>query len=98
MSTQAALDILELVDSKRILLCCGSGGVGKTTTAAALAFLAASRGRSVLVLTIDPAKRLAQAMGLDKLSHDPQAIDISALDTSTYSVMRSRLERLWLLD
>lgn len=83
MSIPAALNILELVDTKRILLCCGSGGVGKTTTAAALAFLAAGRGRSVLVLTIDPAKRLAQAMGLDKLSHDPQAIDISALSATT---------------
>ncbi len=73
------LDLLELLDSKRILLCCGSGGVGKTTTAASLGLLAASRGRSVLVLTIDPAKRLAQAMGLDNLSHEPQAIDISKL-------------------
>jgi len=73
------LDVLSLVDSKRILLCCGSGGVGKTTTSAALAFLAASRGRRVLVLTIDPAKRLAQAMGLDNLSHEPQVIDISTL-------------------
>jgi anion-transporting ArsA/GET3 family ATPase len=77
------LDLLSLVDNKRILLCCGSGGVGKTTTSAALAFLAASRGRSVLVLTIDPAKRLAQAMGLDSLSHEPQPIDISALGDVT---------------
>jgi anion-transporting ArsA/GET3 family ATPase len=82
MNKQVALDVLQLVDTKRILLCCGSGGVGKTTTAAALAFLAARRGRSVLVLTIDPAKRLAQAMGLDQLSHDPQAIDISTLSTA----------------
>jgi anion-transporting ArsA/GET3 family ATPase len=79
MSEQKSLDILSLVDSKRVLLCCGSGGVGKTTTAAALAFLAASRGRSALVLTIDPAKRLAQALGLDQLSHEPQHIDCSAL-------------------
>ena len=76
----ANLDLLGLLDSKRILLCCGSGGVGKTTTAASLGLLAASRGRSVLVLTIDPAKRLAQAMGLDNLSHEPQAIDISKLE------------------
>jgi anion-transporting ArsA/GET3 family ATPase len=77
----AKLDLLALLDSKSILLCCGSGGVGKTTTAASLGLLAASRGRSVLVLTIDPAKRLAQAMGLDSLSHEPQAIDISALSS-----------------
>ena len=78
-TAQQELDTLALVDRKHIILCCGSGGVGKTTTSAALAFLAASRGRSVLVLTIDPAKRLAQAMGLSTLSHDPQPIDISAL-------------------
>ena len=73
------LNIPELVARQQILLCCGSGGVGKTTTSAALALLGASQGRSVLVLTIDPAKRLAQAMGLDSLSNEPQPIDISAL-------------------
>jgi anion-transporting ArsA/GET3 family ATPase len=77
VKTQQELDTLALVDKKHIILCCGSGGVGKTTTSAALGLLAASRGRSVLVLTIDPAKRLAQAMGLDTLSHNPQPIDIS---------------------
>jgi anion-transporting ArsA/GET3 family ATPase len=79
MTTPAPLDLRPLLDNKSILLCCGSGGVGKTTTAASLGFLAASRGRSVLVLTIDPAKRLAQALGLDNLSHEPQAIDLSSL-------------------
>lgn len=75
----AGLDILQLVDRQQVLLCCGSGGVGKTTTAASLALLAALRGRKVLVLTIDPARRLAQAMGLDTLSHEPQAIDLDTL-------------------
>ena len=79
MARGKPLDILQLVDHQRILLCCGSGGVGKTTTAASLALLAASRGRSVLVLTIDPAKRLAQAMGLDSLNHEPQAIEMGDL-------------------
>lgn len=86
MKQPVSLDVLSLVDNQHILLCCGSGGVGKTTTAAALAFLAAERGRSVLVLTIDPAKRLAQAMGLDQLSHEPQAIDISALSDGSGSL------------
>ncbi len=57
--------LLESVDRARLLVAVGSGGVGKTTTAAALALLAARRGRKTLVLTIDPARRLLQALGLD---------------------------------
>lgn len=56
----------ELIDRSRLLVLAGSGGVGKTTTAAAVALTAALRGRRVLVLTIDPAMRLLQAMGLDR--------------------------------
>jgi len=59
----------------RILVCCGSGGVGKTTTAAALGLRAAERGRSVVVLTIDPARRLAQALGLRELDNTPRPVD-----------------------
>ncbi len=55
-------------------MCCGSGGVGKTTTAAALALRAAEQGRSVVVLTIDPARRLAQSMGLDALDNTPRRV------------------------
>jgi anion-transporting ArsA/GET3 family ATPase len=55
----------------RILVCCGSGGVGKTTTSAALAVRAADHGRRVAVLTIDPARRLAQALGLAELGNEP---------------------------
>ena len=55
----------------RIIVCCGSGGVGKTTTAAALGLRAAERGRTVVVLTIDPARRLAQSMGLDRARQHP---------------------------
>ena len=57
-----------------ILVCCGSGGVGKTTTAAALALRAAEQGRTVCVLTIDPARRLAQALGLVELDNTPRAV------------------------
>lgn len=53
-----------LLRDKRVIVCCGAGGVGKTTTAAALGLAAASQGRRVLVLTIDPARRLAEAMGI----------------------------------
>jgi len=58
----------------RIVVCCGSGGVGKTTTAAALALRAAEQGRSVVVLTIDPARRLAQSMGLTALDNVPRMV------------------------
>jgi anion-transporting ArsA/GET3 family ATPase len=58
----------------RIIVCCGSGGVGKTTTAAALGLRAAERGRRVVVLTIDPARRLAQSMGLTELDNTPRRV------------------------
>ena len=67
--SQPSLEVDALLDnpSTRILVCCGAGGVGKTTTAAALALRAADRGRSVCVLTIDPARRLAQSLGLGEV-------------------------------
>jgi anion-transporting ArsA/GET3 family ATPase len=68
------LDIDATIDSARILVCCGSGGVGKTTTAAALALRAAERGRRTVVLTIDPARRLAQSMGLSELDNVPRRV------------------------
>jgi anion-transporting ArsA/GET3 family ATPase len=70
-------DLDALIDERatRIVVCCGSGGVGKTTTAAALALRAAERGRDVVVLTIDPARRLAQALGLTELDNTPHEIE-----------------------
>lgn len=56
---------------KRIIVCCGAGGVGKTTTSAALAVAAAQDGRRVLVLTIDPSKRLAEALGVTTNTPEP---------------------------
>jgi anion-transporting ArsA/GET3 family ATPase len=64
----------QLVMTRRVLVTVGAGGVGKTTTAAALGVAAASRGRRVLCLTIDPARRLAEALGLERMSGDEQAI------------------------
>ena len=59
----------------RIIVCCGSGGVGKTTTAAALGLRAAAQhGRNVVVLTVDPARRLAQSMGLSSLDNIPRPV------------------------
>src|SRR2546421_5233354 len=61
----------------RIVVCCGSGGVGKTTTAAALALRAAEEhGRRTVVLTIDPARRLAQALGLSELDNSPRQVKL----------------------
>ncbi|MCX4724891.1 AAA family ATPase [Streptomyces sp. NBC_01020] len=70
------LDIDPLLDdpATRIIVCCGSGGVGKTTTAAALGVRAAERGRRAVVLTIDPARRLAQSMGIDSLDNIPRRV------------------------
>jgi anion-transporting ArsA/GET3 family ATPase len=67
------LDIDRLLDdpATKVVVCCGSGGVGKTTTSAALALRAAERGRRTVVLTIDPARRLAQALGLESLENEP---------------------------
>lgn len=60
---------------KEMVICCGTGGVGKTTTSAALALQAALHGQRVGLITIDPAKRLATALGLDRLKSDPQSLD-----------------------
>ncbi|HYD49220.1 MAG TPA: ArsA-related P-loop ATPase [Terriglobales bacterium] len=57
----------QIIAAHKIVICAGSGGVGKTTTAASIAVLAASQGRRVVVMTIDPAKRLANALGLQSL-------------------------------
>src|SRR5262249_61727409 len=70
------LDVDALLDDPHtgIIVCCGSGGVGKTTTSAALALRAAERGRKVVVLTIDPARRLAQSMGIEALDNTPRPV------------------------
>src|SRR5690348_9319987 len=71
------LDVDRLLDDprSRIIVCCGSGGVGKTTSAAALGLRAAERGRHVVVLTVDPARRLAQSMGLSSLDNTPRLVE-----------------------
>ncbi|WP_406123841.1 ArsA family ATPase [Streptomyces sp. NBC_00989] len=76
ISHARVLDVDPLIDDPetRIVVCCGSGGVGKTTTAAALGLRAAERGRRVVVLTIDPARRLAQSMGIDSLDNTPRRV------------------------
>ncbi len=78
----AVLDVDALLRDRStdIIVCCGSGGVGKTTTAASLALRAAEQGRQVVVLTIDPARRLAQSMGLMELDNTPRPV--TGVDTA----------------
>jgi anion-transporting ArsA/GET3 family ATPase len=76
--TPPPLDVDRLIDDRRtrVIVCCGSGGVGKTTTAAAIGLRAAERGRHVVVLTVDPARRLAQSMGLSRLDNTPRLVPL----------------------
>jgi anion-transporting ArsA/GET3 family ATPase len=75
MSAVLDVDVLLSDPAIRIIVCCGSGGVGKTTTAAALGLRAAEKhGRRTVVLTIDPARRLAQSLGLTELDNTPRLV------------------------
>ena len=69
-----------LVRTKKVIVCCGAGGVGKTTTAAAIGVASAVHGRKVLVLTIDPARRLAEAMGIPEAARVPSPVPREKLD------------------
>ena len=80
----------------RVLVCAGTGGVGKTTIAASLAIQAAFLGRRTLVLTIDPAKRLANALGLDSLGSKPTAVDLSAVDADQTHFRGASLDAMML--
>jgi anion-transporting ArsA/GET3 family ATPase len=74
-ATSPVSRLIDVLLERRILVCVGSGGVGKTTTAAALSLAAARRGKRTLVLTIDPARRLANSLGLASLGHQVQEVD-----------------------
>jgi anion-transporting ArsA/GET3 family ATPase len=67
--------IVDLIDKKRVLIVAGAGGVGKTTTSAAISVLGARRGKRVLCLTIDPAKRLAESLGISEMSSEAREVD-----------------------
>jgi anion-transporting ArsA/GET3 family ATPase len=92
--TRSALDAL--VERDTIVICCGSGGVGKTTTAAVIAQEAARRGRDAVVVTIDPAKRLANALGLGALSDSPSEVPRALWDPEGTAPASGRLSALML--
>jgi anion-transporting ArsA/GET3 family ATPase len=75
------VSVASLLDGKRVCVCAGSGGVGKTTASAAIALGMAARGAKVAVVTIDPAKRLANALGLEELQNDPRRVEPERLAT-----------------
>ena len=87
--TAPAMDLQALIEdpATRILVCCGAGGVGKTTTSAALALAAAEAGRTVVVLTIDPARRLAQSLGLEELDNEPRRVDVPGAPGELHAMM-----------
>ena len=95
----AGATMAELVDTAEVIVCCGSGGVGKTTTAAVIGLAAARRGRRAVVVTIDPARRLADALGLDHIGATAAVIDgdwpgeLSALMLDAKSTFDSLVER-----
>ncbi|WP_328813805.1 ArsA family ATPase [Rhodococcus sp. NBC_00297] len=95
MSTVPTLDIGSILTdpSSRIVVCCGSGGVGKTTTAASMALRAAENGRRVVVLTIDPARRLAQALGVGELDNTPQPVALGPGATGELHAMMLNMRR-----
>jgi anion-transporting ArsA/GET3 family ATPase len=94
-SDQPVGDLTALLQSKKVIVCCGAGGVGKTTTSAALGLAAARLGKRVLVLTIDPARRLAQAMGIAENSRAPVPLPPERL--SEAGVTSGRLDA-WMLN
>ncbi len=71
-----------LLESRRLIVCVGSGGVGKTTTTALLGVVAARRGRQAAVLTIDPARRLRDALGIQTLDDQPHRVPLERVDAA----------------
>src|SRR5207302_110911 len=71
----AGVSVAELIEGRHVCICAGAGGVGKTTTSAAIAVGMAARGLKVAVLTIDPAKRLASSLGLSELDNEERRIE-----------------------
>jgi anion-transporting ArsA/GET3 family ATPase len=90
------MTVRELVDRSHVVVCCGTGGVGKTTTSAVLALTAARHGRNAVVVTIDPAKRLADTLGLQALGHTAHEIERARWDPAGTAPAEGRLSALML--
>jgi anion-transporting ArsA/GET3 family ATPase len=90
------MSIADLIDNRHVVVCCGTGGVGKTTTAATLAIEGARRGRDAVVVTIDPARRLANTLGLAQLSNTPHEIPRSLWRGAHDVAVHGRLHALML--
>ena len=86
----------ELLETMRVIVCCGAGGVGKTSIAASLALAGAKLGKRVLVLTIDPSKRLAETLGVSR--HQQEPVPISAQRFADAGVEVSGSLSAWMLD
>ena len=93
--TPPTLDMASILSdtANRVVVCCGAGGVGKTTIAAAMALRAAEYGCTVVVLTIDPAKRLAQALGINDLGNTPQRVPLAPEVTGELYAMMLDMRR-----
>jgi anion-transporting ArsA/GET3 family ATPase len=85
------MNVPELLAGKRVCICGGPGGVGKTTTSAAIALGMAAEGAKVAVVTIDPAKRLANALGLEELGNEPRRVDPDRLTDAGVGAVKGEL-------
>ena len=92
------MKIDRLAKEQSVIVCCGAGGVGKTTVSAALALAAARHGRRALVLTIDPARRLAQALGIPPTGEEPSRIDDALMHAAGITCAPGGELHAWMLD
>ncbi|NCG22095.1 MAG: AAA family ATPase [Rhodobacterales bacterium] len=86
----------DIILGRRVIVCAGSGGVGKTTTATAIALAAARSGRRVLALTVDPSKRLAETLGVDR--NLPRPVPVPAETLKKAGITDPSLLEAWMLD
>ena len=92
----SATSLRELVESQRVIVCAGAGGVGKTSVSASMALGAARKGKRVLVVTVDPSKRLAEALGVDRNPTDP--VPVSEEKLQALGVEPPGSLHAWMLD